>query len=275
MTIQPVNVYIPPLIEAGINMGELFRNGSVVRNALGQIVAHLDEVPDTSEMVEKVADAAARMKWIPSKRVIIIASAVAVTAALVTGGVVHTVKKQAQRKMAMPECVSNFGASWDRYQDAIRERRLDVEIIDKLISDFDVVRQYSEEHGSRTLDLSTEQGKSLVNFVADYTSKLADANSVDLSELREQAQAQEPGQPQAAASDAVVDMRRNLAVQRKIFGDAADAEPTFSDRIEAEIHKGGIDSPAAEEAAQLERWMTHGAPTPGTPARRFKDKAEE
>lgn len=54
-----------------------------------------------------------------------------------------------------------------------------------------------------------------------------------------------------------------------------DAELTFSDRIEAEIHRGVIDSPVAEEAAQLERWMTHGAPTPGTPAHRFKDKAEE
>lgn len=221
MTIQPINVSIPPSIEAGINIGELFRKGSVVRNALGQIVAQLDEVPDTGEMVEKVADAVARTKWIPSKRVIIIASAVAVTAALVTGGVVHQVKKQAQRNMAMPECVRNFESSWDSYRNAIREQSLDAEIIDKLISDFDVVRQYSEEYGSSTLDLSTEQGKSLVNFVADYTSKLAEANSVDLSDLPKQAQKQEPGQPQAAGNDAVVDLRRNLVVQRKIFGDAA------------------------------------------------------
>lgn len=219
MTIQPTNVYIPRSIEAGINIGEFFRNGSVVRNASGQIVALLDEVPDTSEMVEKVADAAARMKWIPSKRVIIIASAAAVTAALVTGGVLYTVKNQAQRNMTMPECVRNFGASWERYREAIREGRLDAEIIDKLISDFDVVRQYSEEHGSSTLDLSTEQGISLVNFVADYTNKLAEANSVDLSEFQEQAQ--EPGQSQDAGSEAFVDLRRNLVVQRKIFGDAA------------------------------------------------------
>ncbi|WP_461163595.1 hypothetical protein [Arthrobacter sp. R4-81] len=221
MTIQPVNVYIPPLIEAGINMGELFRRGSVVRNALGQIVAHLDEVPDTSEIMEKVADAAARMKWMPSKRVIIVASAALVTAALVTGGVVHTVKKKAERKMAMPECISNFGESFDRYQDAIRERRLDVEILDKLISDFDVLRQYSEEHGSCALDLSTEQGRSIVNFVDDYTSKLAEANGADLSAFRGQAQAPEPDQPEDATNDAVVSLRRNLAVQRKIFGDAA------------------------------------------------------
>jgi hypothetical protein len=51
-------------------------------------------------------------------------------------------------------------------------------------------------------------------------------------------------------------------------------ERAFSDRIEAEIHRGKIDSPAADEVARLERWMTLGAPTPGTPAHRFKDKAD-
>lgn len=51
-------------------------------------------------------------------------------------------------------------------------------------------------------------------------------------------------------------------------------ERTFSDRIKAEIRRGKIDSPAADEIAQLERWLTHGAPTPETPAHRFKDKAD-
>jgi hypothetical protein len=53
-----------------------------------------------------------------------------------------------------------------------------------------------------------------------------------------------------------------------------DVGATFSDRIEAEIRRGEIDSLAADEVAQLERWMTHGAPRSGTPARRLKDKAE-
>lgn len=217
--VQPI-IYVPPVIQAGLLIGKFTRNGSVVRNtSSGRIVKLLDEVPDTGEMVEKVVDATARMKWMPSKPVIIIS--VAVTAVAVTGVVVHKVKKQAQRNIAMPECVRNFDASWDRYRDAIRDRRLDVEIIDKLLADFDAVRQYSEEHGSSTLDLSTEPGKSLVNFVADYTSKLAEANSVDLSDLQKQEQAQEQEQPQDPGNDVVVDLRRNLAVQRKIFGDAA------------------------------------------------------
>lgn len=215
MTIIQPNIYLPPAIELGILAGTLVREGSVVRDAVSkQIVKHLQEVPDTGEAVEKVASAAARFRGLPRKPVII--TTVAVTAVAVTGVVVlQQVKKRAERNMAMPECVRTFGASWDRYRAAIREKCLDVEIIDQLISDFDAVRQYSEEHGA-TLDFSQGQGQSVVKFVAEYTSKLADANGMDLSELPEQAQSQEPGR-----NEAVVDLRRNLTVQRKIFSDAA------------------------------------------------------
>lgn len=48
-------------------------------------------------------------------------------------------------------------------------------------------------------------------------------------------------------------------------------ENSFSERIEAEIRRGEIDSPAAEEVAQLEVWLAAGAPAPGTPALRLRD----
>lgn len=215
MTVIQPSIYLPPAIEMGILGGTLVREGSVVRDAVSkQIVKHLKEVPDVGETAEKVASAATRFRGLPGKPVII--TTVAVTAVAVTGVVaLQQVKKRAERNMATPECVRTFEASWDRYRAAIREKCLDVEIIDQLISDFDAVRQYSEEHGA-TLDLSQGQGKSVVKFVAEYTSKLADANSMDLSELREQTQAQEPGR-----HEAVVELRRNLTVQRKIFGEAA------------------------------------------------------
>ncbi|MFE4082829.1 hypothetical protein [Paenarthrobacter sp. YIM B13468] len=50
-------------------------------------------------------------------------------------------------------------------------------------------------------------------------------------------------------------------------------EGTFSERIEAEIRRGEIDSPAAEEAAQLEGWIRDGVPAPDATARRFKDNS--
>lgn len=218
MTIIQPNIYVPPAIELGILGGKLIREGSVVRDAVSkQIVKHLKEVPDTAETVEKVTRATARIKGLPSKPTII--TAVVVTAVAVTGVVVlQQVKKHAERNMAMPECVRIFGASWDAYREAIRDQRLDVEIIDQLISDFDAVRHYSD--GSTPLDFTREQGNSVVNFVARYTSKLADANGVDLNELREQVQAQDPSQHQDAGNDGAIELRRNLAVQRKIFGDA-------------------------------------------------------
>jgi hypothetical protein len=41
--------------------------------------------------------------------------------------------------------------------------------------------------------------------------------------------------------------------------DAADPRGrTFADRIEAEVRRGKIDSPAAEERAQLELWLAEG-----------------
>jgi hypothetical protein len=53
----------------------------------------------------------------------------------------------------------------------------------------------------------------LVKIVVDSTKQLAKANSIDLSELHEEAPASEGG--------AVVDLRRRLEVQKKIFTDAA------------------------------------------------------
>lgn len=49
-------------------------------------------------------------------------------------------------------------------------------------------------------------------------------------------------------------------------------ERSFSDRIEAQVQRGKIDSPEAEERAKLERWMRDGLPLPGEPAERIADK---
>ncbi|MCC9178619.1 hypothetical protein [Arthrobacter sp. zg-Y750] len=219
MTIIQPKLDVPAAIELGLLAGKYIREGSVVRDALSkQIVKHLKEVPDTVEIAEKAVGTAARLKWVPSKGAIVI-TAVAVTAVAVTGVVKHVVKKRAAQNVGLPECVRNFGASWDSYRAAIRDRRLDVEILDQFISDFDALLRYSEDEGSLPLDLSTEQGASLANFVADYTAKLADANSVDLADLQKKARQQE--MTQDPKHDVVVDLRRNLVVQRKIFGDAA------------------------------------------------------
>lgn len=217
--IQPI-IDVPPAIEMGILIGKYVREGSVVRDALsGRIVQLLKEAPDTGDVVVKVTAAAtARMRWMPSKPAIIV-TAVAVTAVVVTGVTVHAVKKQAKQDVTMPDCVRDFNASWGKYLDAIREQRLDMETIDQLINDFDAVRRYSSGDGNSIMrDLSKKEGEPLV-FVADYTRKLAEENNANVSDLQEHEDEHE--QSPESGNEIVADLRRNLAIQRKIFGDAA------------------------------------------------------
>jgi hypothetical protein len=218
LTIIQPKLDVPPLIEKGLLAGKYVREGSVVRDAVSkQIVKQLKEVGDTGERVEKMASAAARLKWMPSKSTIVLV-AVGV-AGLAATRVIHGVKKRAERNMALPVCVRDFGDSWEKYRDAIRSQRLNVEILDQFISALDALLGCTEEHGIFPLDLGTEQGAGLANFVAVYTAELANANSTDLAKREKIAWRQ--GMNQNPRRDVVVNLRRNLAVQRKIFGDAA------------------------------------------------------
>jgi hypothetical protein len=210
--VQAINLYIPSEIQAGLDSGVLIRAGSVVRNTLGRFVTFLDEAPETVESVEKAVRAAVSTKSMPAKPAMIVAGAL-VVATGVAGAVVYAAKERRAGKAAMPECVKNYNASLVRYLDAIREERIDADIIDQLISDFGAVREFSDESGSITLDLSTKQGEALVKLVADYTRQLAEANSIDLDELQ--------GQAQDSGNGAVVDLLRHLAVQSTIITKAA------------------------------------------------------
>jgi hypothetical protein len=199
---------IPPEIEAGILSGDLVRYGGVVRNLSGQIVKHLDEVELRAGDEKTAAGVAALLK---KPRVLI--PTLAVAAAAVGGGISFASARR--RKLAVvPESVERYNASLRAYLEAVQEGRLDAGIIDLLISDLDAVVAYSERNGSDIcLDFSTEQAAILVKLVVDSTKQLAKANSVDLRELHEKAPASDGG--------AVVDLRRHLETQKKIFADAA------------------------------------------------------
>lgn len=80
MLIQ-TTLYAPPNIEAGLMSGDLMRIGSVVRDKLGVIVDHLDEVPDFSDVANQVASVGSRLRAAPNKTVIIVASVTGVVAA--------------------------------------------------------------------------------------------------------------------------------------------------------------------------------------------------
>ena len=74
----------------------------------------------------------------------------------------------------------------------------------------DVLKENADS-GSISLELSLEESDKLVRLIADYTNKLADANSVELSGLGEDTD----------SADVIVDMRRYLEAQRQIFDESA------------------------------------------------------
>lgn len=193
--------FIPPEIQAGLAAGDLIQYGGIVRNQVGQIVKHL-KVIDLP--VDGGKAAAAALKLLKDPKVMAGAAVVAVIAA--SAGAVAAVRK---RKKTLPECVTEYNASLGAYLEAVRTGSLDADIIDRLISALDAVVAYSDEGGSIALDFSTEQAALLVKLVVDSTKQLAEDNSLELAALAE---------PQIG--DNVLDFRRHLEVQRKIFSAA-------------------------------------------------------
>jgi hypothetical protein len=202
--IAQIAVDIPPKIAAGLLTGALNRSGTVVRDTAGRIVAHLPEIsiPEPNE------DAVAAAARILTKRFVI---AGLVTLALVGTGtaVVAIVRK---RKLALPECAKDFNDALRAYLEAVHNQSLDAEIVDRLIADLGAIKAYSA-NGNITVDFSAEQYETLLQVVIDYTRRLAQANSIDLDESPELT---------STSTDApVVDLRRYLEVQRRLFSDVA------------------------------------------------------
>jgi hypothetical protein len=197
----------PPEIVAGLCSGDLIQYGGIIRNRRGHIVKHLKEVQLPAGDKKAAARVAAMLK---NPRVLI---PTLVAGAAVVAGTSYAAARR--RKLAVvPECVERYNTSLGAYLEAVQEGRLDAGIIDHLISDLDAVVAYSDENGNNiSLDFSTKQAAILVKIVVDSTKQLARANYIDLSELHEEAPASEGG--------AVVDLRRRLEVQKKIFTDAA------------------------------------------------------
>lgn len=202
--------FIPPAIQAGLESGDLFKNGSVVRNQLGRIVKLLDEIPMPSSEDQKAVARGAHLLRNPR---ILVPTLVVGTVAAGTAAVV-VARNWWQRAAAseVPECVESYNASLATYLEAVQEGRLDANIIDRLLSDLDAVSNYSDQDGKTiTLDLSSKHAATLVRIVIDSTRQLADENSIEVPELQQST-------PEAAS---VVDLRRYLEAQKKIFTDVA------------------------------------------------------
>ncbi|MFB2573462.1 hypothetical protein [Micrococcus sp. IITD107] len=214
------NFIIPPELESGLLSGDLIQWGGVVRDLSGRIVKHLKEaqLPDTageslavrvaSSAVKSQSDLAGNLKnpWV------IIPAALAGT--VVAGAAVYVaVKKYRQASQAeVPECVVSYNSSLRTYLEAVSEGRLDAKIIENLISDLDDVLAYEDEDGTISLNFSSKHAETLVEIVVNSTKQLIEDNDLDLDKLEDEVPASE--------SDNVVDLRRYLEIQQRIFSDA-------------------------------------------------------
>ncbi len=211
MPVVQITYDVPLDIAKGLTTGELSMLGTAAVRNSKHITAHIREVSRTiSDGDEPVAAAIAKSAKNP-KFVIIGLGVVAVAA--VGGGVAvwaRSRKKQPALEAETPECVLNYNASLAAYLEAIGSASLDSDLVERLITDLDVLKENADS-GSISLELSLEESDKLVRLIADYTNKLADANSVELSGLGEDTD----------SADVIVDMRRYLEAQRQIFDESA------------------------------------------------------
>lgn len=208
MIVQPT-FDVPPRIAASLLSGDFVRYGGVVRDTAGRVVAHLKEIPTPEKATEEVAKRAA----LGFKNARVVVTVGTLTLIAVGGGVVLAVKKR--RKEAepdVPEDVQSYSLSLRAYLEAIQSGSLDAGIIDRLSADLDAVVAYGEE-GGMTVAFSPEQLATLNKVLLEYTGELAKVNEIELNEAEVTRENAEVG--------LVVDLRRHLKTQRRIFGEAA------------------------------------------------------
>ena len=210
-TIQ-ITYDVPLDIAKGLATGELSMLGTAAVRNSKHIAAHVQEVSRTISDPDD-ATSAAIAKSFKNPKFIIIGLGV-VAAAAVGGGVAAWAmsRKQQEAQPEVPECVANYNASLAAYLGAIGGGSLDADLITRLIEDLDALRENADS-GTISLELSVEESDKLVRLIADYTSKLADANSVELSGLDKAGSESTEG--------VIVDMRRYLMAQREIFDQTA------------------------------------------------------
>jgi hypothetical protein len=211
---QPI-LRIPSLIQAGLDSGKLFRNGSVVRVvATGRFHTFLDEIPGPEKLAQEAAKRAAKVD------LKIVMPVVLATAAVVGAVAAFVIKKRknadgldvlTEVKADEPECVSNFEASLRAYVDAGRDGILDAEIVDRLIADLDEVKEWAD--GGNTVEFSFEQLEPLFRLVIGHTPALARAYSVAVADFEHPESDSDAG--------VVVQLRQHLEVQKRILGRAA------------------------------------------------------
>lgn len=178
--IQQAAFDVPKEIALGLASGEYVQYGGVVRDAAGHIVKHLEPANvsnDVNKAIQVAAQAIQLAKENKKTAIGVLAVAgVAAAGGAVYAGVTHLQHKKEER--ARKTAMDDFNAAFSEYLKALGNSELTVEKIDELEN---VISALSGSEKGCTIEIESEQFKSLVKSVRDYTERLSKANSAKSS----------------------------------------------------------------------------------------------
>ena len=170
----PVKLDIPEEYVADYLNGTLEIAKAVVRNTKdGRIKKHIDLFQDT-DVAENAKDA------LQNKNVLI---GLGVAATIVIGGVITIAvkKSRAKSKVKLPECVMRFQEKFREYLKEAKDGYLNIDTINDLLS---VLEEVEETQGSEvTIDFSTDELRTLLQQIFEYTNQLAEATGTNAENL--------------------------------------------------------------------------------------------
>lgn len=210
--IQQVAFDIPKEIALGLASGEYVQYGGVVRDAAGHIVKHL-EPADVSNDVNKATQVAAQAIQLAKENKktaigVLAVAGVAAAGGAVYAGVTHLQHKKEER--ARKTAMDDFNAAFSEYLKALGNSELTVEKIDELEN---AISALSGSEKGCTIEIESEQFKSLVKSVRDYTERLSKANSAKSSNVVFKLFEKKPND--------ISGLKECLATQREILTQAA------------------------------------------------------
>lgn len=210
--IQQVAFDVPKEIALGLASGEYVQYGGVVRDAAGHIVKHLEpaDVSNDANKAMQVAAQAIQLAKENKKAAIGVLAVAGVAAAggAVYAGVTHLQHKKEER--ARKTAMDDFNAAFSEYLKALGNSELTVEKIDELEN---AISALSGSEKGCTIEIESEQFKSLVKSVRDYTERLSKANSAKSSNVVFKLFEKKPND--------ISGLKECLATQRKILTQAA------------------------------------------------------
>lgn len=210
--IQQVAFDVPKGIALRLASGEYVQYGGVVRDAAGHIVKHLEPADvsnDANKAIQVAAQAIQLAKENKKAAIGVLAVAgVAAAGGAVYAGVTHLQHKKEER--ARKTAMDDFNAAFSEYLKALGNSELTVEKIDELEN---AISAPSGSEKGCTVEIESEQFKSLVKSVRDYTERLSKANSAKSSNVVFKLFEKKPND--------ISGLKECLATQREILTQAA------------------------------------------------------